>query len=741
VDSNERSLLNDDESLIDLRGLLVIFRRRLWSAFAAGFIALITVVVITLQATPLYTSTASIVLNLREQRVVDFEAVLSGMPPDSATVDTEVEILRSRALTSLVVERLDLTAVPEFNGQLREPGFVASIINPIKDLISGLLPGQVEDNALLDDEEIVHEGVVNALMAALTVRRAGLTYVIDISATTQIPRLSRDIADTYADVYIVSQLEAEFAATERANSWLDERVDLLREDVRVREQAVADYRNQEGLIDAGGATVAEQQVSDLNSQLAIQRAELSEAQARLDAVASQIERGVQADTIAEVLRSDVIRELRSQQSIIRSRQADLSSRYGPRHPEILTVARELSDIDQQIDGEIARIVASLENEVNVARQRVRSLQQSLAGARSELAVNNSAIVRLRELEREAEASRALFESFLNRFRQTNESEGLAEADARVIANAAIPSRPSSPNVLLNFALGLVLAGIAAVGAVFLLEIFDNGLRTDNDVESQLGFPHIVSIPLLKSGLRSRISGGKINPYAYTLEKPMSGFAESFRTIQSALRLSNMDEDRKIVAISSAVPGEGKTTTSLCLGRVTAMSGASTIVVDCDLRRRLLSDEAVGEVGVGLLEVLNGDAELSDAIVIDEGSGMHILPLSKTTFSPKNVFGSKSFDQLLSELRVQYDQVILDTAPVLAVSDTREIASKADATIVTALWKKSPASLVRKAIAELVESRARVLGVVLNSVDFAAQAKYGYDNAGYYYKSYRKYYSE
>lgn len=356
-------------------------------------------------------------------------------------------------------------------------------------------------------------------------------------------------------------------------------------------------------------------------------------------------------------------------------------------------------------------------------------------------MDNSAIVQLRELEREAEASRALFESFLNRFRQTNESGGLAEADARIIATAAAPQSPSSPNVLLNLALGLVLAGVAGVGVVFALEILDNGLHTDTDIERNFGLPHIASVPLLKAGLLARFSGAKIDPGDYVIKKPLSSFAESFRTIRSAIRVSGIDGATKVVAITSALPGEGKTTTTLSLGRISAMAGTKTLVVDCDLRRRLLTNAISDEVPAGLLEVLSGEAKLSDVLVHDRETDMVLLPVRETTFTPRDVFGSRAFIDLLEELRAEYDQIILDTAPVLAVADTREIAGQADAVIVAARWKKSNVGVVRKALLELRASKANILGVVLNSVDLEAQARYGYNTQGYYYQSYRKYYSD
>ncbi|MGY6627958.1 MAG: polysaccharide biosynthesis tyrosine autokinase [Oceanicaulis sp.] len=732
----------DSDDLIDLGQLITVFRRRFWTLIAVAALVFTSVVVVTLQMTPKYTAVSSVLLNVRQARVVDIEAVLSGAPPDSAMVDTEVEVLRSRALMGAVVDQMGLIDVPEFNADLRQPGFIDGVRASLGGFLGALAPAR---NRPAEGDELglqARERVIDALKEAVTLRRSGLTYVINISVTSERPGLARDIANTYAELYLLTQLEAKFEATERANVWLNERVETLRDEVRVREQAVAQFREQAGLIDAQGSTIAEQQVADLNSQLAIQRAERAEAMARLSAVRSQLDRGVSADTIGEVLRSNTIQDLRRQLAELTRRQAELRSRYGPRHPQILTVSREIADIEDSVNREIQRIVASLENEVNIANQRVRSLEQSLSETRSELAQNNSAIVRLRELEREATASRALFESFLNRFRQTSEADGLAEADARIVSAAALPIRPSSPNVLLNMALGLVLAGVAGVGVVFILEMLDNGLNSEADIERQLGVTHLASIPLIKSGLVNRLRGeSSADPAQYIVDKPLSGFAEAFRTIKSAIRLSAIDDKAQVIAITSAVPGEGKTTVSLCLGRVSAMAGSGrALVVDTDLRRRLLTKALAPDCETGLLEVMAGVVELDQAIVTDSKTGLHVLPLSQTTFTPQDVFSSKGFSELLDVLRQRYDHIILDTAPLLAVADTRMIVSQVDGVIVAARWRKSSVNIVRRALQELRASKARVLGVALNGVDMEAQARYGYDTSGYYYRSYRKYYT-
>lgn len=729
-----------DGEMFDLGAMITVLRRRMWTLISSGVLVFLLVALVTLQLTPRYTAVAQVAIEVRQSQVMDFEAVMSGLPPDSAAVDTEVEILRSRQLASAVVDRLGLVNYPEFNAWLREPGFVDGIKGVLRGMVSALVPrsGSADDDA----EEAARDGVVAALLEATSVRRAGLTYVINIVATSESPTLARDIANAYADQYIVSQLEAKYEATERANEWLNARVETLRDQVRAREAAVAQFRNEAGLLDAEGANITEQQITDVSAQLVLQRAQLAEADARLRNLRQQLDRGASADSISEVLRSDVIRDLRSQQAEISRRRGELSSRYGPRHPQILTVERELADVASQIDLEIQRIVNNLDNDVDVARERVRSLEASLASLRDELAENYSALVRLRELEREAEASRTLFESILARFQQTSEQQSLTESDARVVSMAAQPRQPSSPNVMLNLALGLVFGGLAGIGLVVLLEVFDNGLHSGGEIEGRLGQAHISSVPRIHSGMMSAFSRKQVSPVKYITEKPLSSFAESFRNIRSAIRLNAMDAPIKTVAVTSAVPGEGKTTVTACLGQVAALADSRVLVIDCDLRRRLLTLEVAPDSEVGLLQVLSGDASLSDAIRHLDATGLDVLPLSASQFTPKDVFGSSAFGELLATVRNQYDLVLLDTAPVLAVADTAAIVSQVDATICAVRWRKTPVSLSRMALSALESAKARMLGVVLNNVDLKAQARYGYGGGYYgYYQAYQKYYSQ
>jgi succinoglycan biosynthesis transport protein ExoP len=306
----------------------------------------------------------------------------------------------------------------------------------------------------------------------------------------------------------------------------------------------------------------------------------------------------------------------------------------------------------------------------------------------------------------------------------------------------VPTAASFPNIPLNALLGLVLGVGIAIAAMMIVEALENGLFTSEDVEKLLGVPHLGSIPTVASTLDGQKAGdkAKMSPTRYVVDKPLSSFAESFRNLRTSILFSRIGEPIRTVAITSALPGEGKTTTCICLGRVMAMGGTSTVVVDCDLRRRTVNRLFSEEPSVGLLEVLAGTATLDEALIKDEASGAVFLPLAKSSYTPKDVFASAAMDRLLEELRRRFEVTLLDTAPILPVADTRVLAPKADVTVFLARWRATPRKATENALKQLEGVGAYIAGVSLTQMDMKEQARSGYGDAGYYYRSYHQYYS-
>lgn len=719
---------------LDLPRLINVFRRRLRLAVAAAIVIFAAVVLFTLQATPRYTATASVMLNTRTEQVTDIEAVLSGLPPDSAVVDTEAEVLRSRQLAERVTKALKLDEDPEFNPAARMPRGIEVVTGALASALGATAPA---DQKLTEIErQEAHEKVVDNVLDRLSIKRSGLTYIISVGFESERPSKAAQIANKFADLYLLEQLEAKFDATRQATTWLNTRLGELRGQVLQDEAAVQQYKIANNLLSASGATLTEQEISSYNQSLAQSRAQVAEDAARLATAKRQLADGSVGDDTGAALESPVVQRLREQRAVVSGRVADLAGRYGDRHPEMLKARRELADIDSQIQQEIGRVISNLEARVQVSRQRAQAVSGSLGSAKGALVANNRALVRLNELERTAEASRTLYESYLNRFKETSSQSGIEQSDARVVSRAKIPTGQSSPNVPLNLALGLMLALGAAAATVVIAEMLDAGLATAEDVERRLDVTYLGAIPLLSSvaGLRAG------NPVDHVVEKPLSAFSESLRNLRASIQYARPGEPVRVVAITSALPGEGKTTTSICLARASALQGAKVIVVDCDLRRRSVNRFLKADAKAGLLEVLNKDVTLEQAIVVDEETQAHFLPLAKKQVTPRDVFGSAAMDSLLATLRARYDLVILDTAPVLPVADTRVLAPKADVVAFLAKWRKTPEHAIEAAFRMLNGTGAHVAGVALTQMNMKEQAKYGYGDPGYYYAEYKRYYA-
>jgi capsular exopolysaccharide synthesis family protein len=315
---------------------------------------------------------------------------------------------------------------------------------------------------------------------------------------------------------------------------------------------------------------------------------------------------------------------------------------------------------------------------------------------------------------------------------------MAQADAHILSQAKIPVAPSSPKIMLNLAIGLILALAAGLGAIILFELLENGLSTTEDVERYLQMPNLASIPLLKSRHDDRPMP-RSTPAGLVVDKPLSAFAEAFRNLRTSVLTSRPGERVKIVAITSSLPGEGKTTTSIALGRTMAVMGGSVVVVECDLRHPAFSRVLDHTSDIGLLQVLTGSASLDAALVKDKTTSAVFLPVAAGTYTPGDIFGTDAMDHLLGELGNRFDVVLLDTPPVLALADTRSLASKADVVLYLVRWRKTARHAVEAGLKQLESVGAYVAGIALSQVDAESQSRGAYGDGEYYRRAYQQYY--
>jgi succinoglycan biosynthesis transport protein ExoP len=723
---------------LDLKALVGMVYRRFWMILAGFLVTFGVITYVTFTQTPIYKAETVVQLDTEEKNVIDLGAIFSGLGANTAVVDTEVLVLGSKSLLTRVAVQQKLVEDPEFNSTLRPKK--SGLLSPVKGLVRALTGGKPPKDPFAgmtaeQKDAALLASAVDILRDKVAVKRVGTTYLITVEVASESPETAARLADEIAEQYRVQQLEEKFEATRKATEWLSERVSGLREEVEEKERRVESYRAESGLLAAQGATLTEQQIAYLTTQKATLQVDLDRARARADSMRRQMASGAGAEGITEVLQSQVISDLKTQRAIINRRVAELETKLGPQHPELISARNEAADIDRQINAEVARIAGNIENELKVAQSQISSIQGEISRSTGELRGNNQALVRLRELERDAETSRVLLEEFLARSKQTREQDALITADANILSSASVPESPSSPKKLLNLIIGCLLGGIVGGGLALLAEMFDMKVSSTEDVERKLNANPIGSVPLIRTA--SFLGLSQTNPADFLVENPLSAYAESIRYLRAAIAFSDLDSETKTVAVCSSLPDEGKTSLTLSLGRMSAMSGSRTLVIDGDFRRRQLTETAGLKPDIGFVEHLFGTGQLSDAIVKDRKTMLDILPLSSNGHTPHDVFGTRAFDDLLARLRSMYDLILIDTGPLLLMAEARVVAGKADKTILVVRWRHSARSAARQSLTLLRNFKADVLGVTLNMVDLNRRRHH--KDPGATYKAYRKYY--
>ena len=715
-------------------GLLQIvemFRRRIWLFGAILASIFLIVAFATLTATKMYTSTVQVQIDLREKRVLgNVESIVAGGPPDAATIDTETQIMTSRFLAGRIVDSLRLLDDKEFS-HAPTPGLFASMR-----AMFGGPPATVRETPASRQRR--REDAITVVLNQLTVKRLGLTYLVEISFTSDDPLKAKNIADAYANHYLTQQLQTKYDTLKTANDWLSTRLSELSEEVQRKERGVEEYRAKEGLLNADGVRLTEQTAQALNLQRAERMQEYSRAAARASSLRASLSSGGTGDAARETLQSATISALRTQQAELSRKRAELSAQKGPRHPAMLEIDRQYQSLEEQIQLEVRRIISSVEDEAHIAQQAVADIDGTLNTQQQTLAEQNIGEVSLRERTRDADASRQLYEALLTRYREIAAQSGIEQPDARIVSRASIPTKPSSPVPGLNMIIALLLGTALGAMAVLVVEMMEQSFRTPEDVQKRLNLTCLGQMPFLDRRTRT-VDGELLTPESFVLKRPLSAYGEALRGIRAGAFFSSPDRKVKVVAVTSALPDEGKTTTAISLARISALAGSKTVLVDCDLRRRSATHCIGLEVEKGLTEVLFRTATLNDVIQKDPGSGVDIVPLAQAEFTPRDLFGSDAMRSLIEALKSRYDVIILDSAPVLPVSDTRVLGAIADSVLMVVRWGKTPTPVVRNAIDQLQAHGATVAGVVLSGVESGLVSRLVYDKPDYYSELYQTYY--
>ena len=747
---------------LDLREIIKILQRHRWAIILTALAFLLAAIIFVLLVTPRYTASATILIDPHRSNVAENNANRpppSSFDSDNAYVNSQVNLIQSDGVLQPVVTDLNLANDPEFGPHAR---FLDLILYPIRKLLLPKrppVPGQAK-------EDVAKAQTLGFLQKrSLKVERQSTTFLIDIRVTSEDPQKAAKIANAIVNSYFESLVHNKYDTNKIASSWFDEQLKQLESKVLVSDRAVEEFRAAHNLTvsqgvtpaQSQGVTVSDQQLTELNNKLVEAHAQTAAARAKLDQVQEVANGKTDPGALGDALASGVITQLRTQYGQVAKDLADVSSKYGPQHPLVVNAKAQLRETQKLINQEIQRIRESADQAYQIAKSREDALQKSLDDLRRITDDTGKDRVRLRELQREADANRTLYESFLARYKQTSAQETLNLPDSRLVSKADIPLGPSFPRVF------LILPGALAAGLglgcllAFAIEYFDRRIKSPRQAEEITNIPTLASIPLIGTReLASRAGRGRqelsrynrdsvgMLPAAmqpplmrYALEEPTSLFAESVRAVRLAIQRASRSARVKSVMVSSSIDGEGKTTLATNLALSLATAGNRTILVECDLRNPEMTRSLCPTAKVGAIEVATGKARFGQAVFIDRATGLAVLPSPPRELSTgmSEFIFSDAMTNMLEQLKNHFDYIIIDSPPLVPLVDARALAEMADRVILTIRWDGTPRDVVNQALNSLGPAYDRVLGTVLTRVDMRRLRFYDYYRSSSYIAPY------
>lgn len=715
-----------DDSFIDFGRLLRALWRYKWGILGlASVIALIAGFLVSGKK-PVYRATVSIALESSQANVVNVEEVYSLGASNHNYLQTQYEILKSRSMAEGVVRRLQLHKHPAFVADDTDnaPWFRVDL--------SALLPARKKEPPVQlsqeEKDERAIQAITNVVAGGLRVSPVQYSYIVYLSFQSTDRRLAAQIVNAVAKEFINTNLQNRIAGTMQATEWLSNRMSVLKENLRESEYALQAFREREGLVDIGGVTsLGGSELESLSQRLQ------DATRLRIDAqnIKESVRLAGNASTgelmsIAAVREHQTISDMKREYAVAERKVAELSKRYGAKHPKMITAQSDLNAAQRNLNKEVSEVVSGIGREYRVALRNEQELKARWSSRKAEMQEFNRIQFRLRELQQEVDTNRQLYDIFLTRIKTVSETGGFEKPHARIVDRAMIPSSPIGPNkkrsVVMAFIVGIMLGS----GITILLEFFDNTIKTPDDVQTKLGVPLLGALPKMKCD--------KSGSFEQFWQKPQGQFAEALRTVRTGLVLSGLDDPAKIIVVTSSVAGEGKSTIALNLGAALGQM-ERTLVIGADLRRPSLAKRCGLSPGhPGLSHFVSGAEELDACIEELEALGVHVMPSGLIPPNPLEMISSKRFVDALGLLGEQFDRIVLDSAPVQAVSDALILATYADSVVYVVKADDTSATQVQKGIDKVMASGQSLTGVVLNQFDLKSASKYYgsdyYQNYGY-----------
>ena len=752
IDVKAEQPLGWEENFFDFEYMLSVFRRQWRVVFLAVVVSVAFGILYLVTAVPKFTASASLLIDTGNQQIADQLSTITGVSQDETWVLSQVELLKSDRIARAVSERLDLKDNPVF--MTERLGLFRAIFETIRNAvsISSWLQGKGDG---VPTAERIQEQIVWALQADLSVNRVTGTYVLTLDYASVDPQLAAKIAQAFADAYLTDQLDSKYEATRRAGDWLQNRISELREKSLQSDLAVQKFRAEKGLITTDGQLISEQQLQQINSQLVVAKSDRSAAEAKYQRIETIINSGDMQSAVAESLDSTVINDLRTKYLESSRKEADIESRLGAKHVQAVRLRTEMSEYQRLMFEELGRIAQSYRSNVEVARGREKNLEEQVASATGVSATANDAQVQLRELEREADTYKKLYETFLQRYQESVQQQSFPVTEARVISAATVPDFPSSPKKPLIVALG-VFFGLVCGGFIGAFrEYRDRFFRTGEQIRETLDLEPLGTIPLIKSvpGEVRAVSVSNGDPRLinkestvanHVIDHPLSAFAETLRSAKIAVDLLIGPKKPKLIGMVSVLPGEGKSTLSINFAELLASQGARVLLIDADLRNPGATRQIGRQAERGVLEALQNGVPIRDLVMINPQTKLAFLPavIKRRVPYSSELLGSEAMERMIREVSDMFDYIIFDLPPLAPVVDARAISSTLDTYLLVVEWGRTARNAVKKTLLGNHAVAAKCAGVILNKVDTDKMKFYHtFGSSEFYYSRYSTYYNE
>lgn len=693
--------------------------KRKWAILGLALIVAVLAAVVAYALTPIYKSTATVLIEAGNAKVLSIEEVYTA-GQQREHYQTQVEIIKSRQVAERVVKALKLQEHPLYDPRKARPSWR-------QQLTQTLGMGETKDD--WTEAELV-ESATKSLMGDLSVDPVRLSQLVRVSIESPDAALAARIANAVAAEYIDADRDSRFTVTQEVSSFLQDRLSDLRDKLMQSERALQAYREQKGIVSLGGSAqaITIRQIDETSQRLA----EARSRRAQLEAAYDQARQTQPADyaQIPSVARDPIVADtLRQRNGVLRNLQV-LQETLGNEHYKVIQAQGELGELNRLLKLQSETVVASMQREFEAARETEAALDRVLGSARGNVQTVNREEFQLNVLEREAASNRQIFEMFMSRAKETNLAGDVQAAVARVVDKAVastVPIRPAKTQIVVVAA---VLALFLGAMAALMLDRLDNTLKGADDAEIRLQQPVLTALPMLAEHDRTQMA-------RIFMDESHSHYAEGIRTARTGVLLSSLDVPHKILLVTSTLPGEGKTTVSVNLALAHAQT-KTTLLIDADMRRSQAGKALGLPSGTkGLSNLVAGTSTIDECLVAVKDSNLLVLPVGDLPPNPLELLLSQRFKEVLAQLSERFEMVIIDSPPVELVSEALVLAPMATSIAFVVRAMSTPAPLARKSITRLQRAGGNILGVVVNQLDFQHAQRY-YGEYGGSYGSYGGY---